>query len=143
MKRLQTLILNGENLEPNKFNRLNTLDKKSYAYVWRKQNYEKLYCVKSDIVLPFIDMYELRAQHRTGSLCGWAFDLFCKEPIVNTNFIIASNNIKSLSLKELKSSNNYFNLNHKLKGCNVYMLPNLATMLTLSLDLNMKDLLDL
>ncbi len=143
MKRLQNVIVDGTTLKSNFFNLVNNSDKPSYVYIWKKQNYEKLYFVRTEIELPYVDLYELRAQHRTGSLCGYAFDLYCKTPIVNTNFILSTNNIATINLKELKQNNNLFSLNHKLKGCNVYVLPNLATMLTISTNAEMKELLDL
>lgn len=143
MKRLQNLIIDGNLLKPNAFNIVNSNSKNpAYVYVWKPQSYEKIYFVRNEMELPYVDTYELRAYSRLGTLCGYAFDFYCKNPIIETNFIIAASNY-NINFKELVQQNNLLNLKHKLKSCNVYVLPSVATMLTISVNQKIKELLDI
>lgn len=141
MKRLQNTIINGMHLSPNAFNIVDNGKHKVTVYTWKVQQYEKIYLVRNEMELPFTDVYELRAYSQKGILCGYAFDIFCKNPIKEPNFIIAAN--LHTSLIDMVNQQNYLRLIYKLKGCNVYVLPGLATMLTISQDTNMKELLDI
>lgn len=145
MKRLQSLTIKGTSLKPNFFNLMRTSNSTYIAYTWKLQAYEKIYMVRNEMELPYCDVYEMRAQHRTGNLCGYAFDLFCKTPIINTNFIIASqpNNSNNFSYKYFKENKLNLSVKFRLKGCTVYAAPSVATMLTLSVHPTMKTLLDI
>lgn len=143
MKRLDKVFLDGTALEPNFFNTITVNSKNCVVYTWKKQFYEKMYLLRSEIELPYVDLYEVRAQHKTGYLCGYAFDIFCKRPIIENNFIIASSNLKPFTLSDIKNNKNSLSLRHKLKGCNVYVMPSVATMLTISVHPTIKNLLDI
>lgn len=143
MKRLENCTFDGTLLKPNFFNSLTLNNKRSILYTWKQQNYEKMYLIRSEIILPYVDVYEIRAQHKTGYLCGYAFDIYCKNPTIEANFIIATSEMKPFSFTELKQNKNSLNLKYKLKGCNVYVMSSLATMLTISINPTIKNLLDI
>jgi len=141
MKRLQSLTIDGTLLKPNFFNIMRG-SRNYVVYTWKPQAYEKIYLVRTEIELPYCDTYELRAQHRTGNLCGYAFDLFCKNPIINTNFIIASQT-NCLSYQHFKDNSLNLSVKYRLKGCTVYTAPSTATLLTISVHPTIKNLLDI
>lgn len=107
-------------------------------------HYNNVFCSKIEMIdLPFLDVYELKAESTKGITVGYCFDSFARNKAYAFNYLCAySSDFTSLKLKDLKETSSLLQLRYKLRNVFLYSLGSYGSLITVGYSQTIKEKLE-